>query len=206
MSEPTRRPSREVPASAAILAIAQARAAALLQGARDGAEALRQEAFESGYQAGVEEGRRAAEEQVLQRYQQALEQVQAAGLVQEQTVRGWFLESEPEIVSIVLEVAATVMKKQVEVDREVAVAQVRNALAALGHTAWTRVRVNPIDLGRVEVEYPSRQAVTGEVFTVLGDESITPGGCIAHGPGATVDATLEAQLEGLREVLQQRAS
>lgn len=192
------------PASAAILSIVQQRAAVLLQEARVAAESIRQEAFDTGYLAGLEEGRRAAEEEVLLRYQAALEAVQQAQLLQEQQVRQWFVEMEPTFVDAVMDAAARVIKKQVESERGVAVLQARAALDSLGNAAWIRLRANPIDLPALEEARRSLHIRTDE-FHIVADDDLEPGGVVAEGPGARIDATVEAQVENLRDALQ-RAS
>ncbi|MBM3464625.1 MAG: hypothetical protein FJX76_21215 [Armatimonadetes bacterium] len=197
---------REVPASAAILTIVQQRAVAVMQEARDAADAIRKAAYDEGFRSGQEEGRRAAEQMVVERYRTALDEVQREQLVQEAAVRQWFIDSEPRMVEMVMEIAATVIKQQAEIDREMAVRQLRAALDALGTAAWARVRANPIDLPAIS-EADRAKAYSSKIpdFQVVGDESISPGGIFVEAPGARIDATIEMQLEQVRQGLQ-RAS
>lgn len=187
---------RIVPASAAILAIAQARAAAIKQEAAEQAEMLKEEARKAGYEAGLEEGRRIAHEQVSRQYQDSLDLVQKQQLMQQAQLQKWFQEMEPELHRVVLEIATTVIKRQVEVEPDAIVSQVRAALDALSNAAWVRVRVNPMHLpcltdANLQAEY----GVRAESIAYVGDESLTPGGCVAEAPGARIDATIESQLE-----------
>lgn len=193
---------RIVPASAAILAIAQARAAAVKQEALEQAEILKEEARKAGYEAGLEEGRRIAHEQVSRQYQESLDMVQKQQLMQQGQLQKWFEEMEPELHRVVMEIATTVVKRQVEVEPDVIVSQVRAALDALSNAAWVRVRVNPLHLPRLTAaNLDSEYAVRAERLEYVGDESISPGGCVVEAPGARIDATIESQLERVTQTI-----
>lgn len=193
---------RQVPASAAILAIAQARAAAIKQEAIEQAERLKEEARKAGYEAGLEEGRRIAHEQVSRQYQDSLDLVQKQQLMQQAQLQKWFQEMEPELHRVVMEIATTVIKRQVEVEPEVIVSQVRAALDALSNAAWVRVRVNPMHLPRIaEANLQAEYGVRAESIEYVGDASLTPGGCVAEAPGARIDATIESQIERVAQTI-----
>lgn len=198
---------RIVPASAAILAIAQHRAAMVKQEALEEAEVIKEEARKAGYEAGLEEGKRVAHEQVARQYQDSLDMVQRQQLMQQSQLHQWFQEMEPEMHRIVLEIAATVLKRQVETDPDVIVSQVRAALDALCNAAWVRVRVNPLHLPRLTgANLESEYAVRAERLEYVGDDSITPGGCLVEAPGARIDATIESQIERVSNTITRAAT
>lgn len=193
---------KEIPASAAILALVQQKANALREEAQAQAEGLRQEAYKSGYEAGLEEGRRVAQDLVSKQYQDALALVQQQQVMQQEQLQAWFREMEPEMHRVMLEIAATVIKRQVEVEPDIIVTQVRAALDTLSNAAWVRVKVNPVHLPALEqAQLEAAYAVRAERIEYAGDERVTPGGCLVEAPGARVDATVEGQLERVSEAI-----
>lgn len=193
---------REIPASAAILTIVRQKAETLLQEAQAQAETLRQEAWKAGHAEGLEEGRRVAHEQVTRQYQDALDKVQQQQLMQQSQLTAWFHEMEPEIHRLVMEIAGTVLKRQIDTEPALIVSQVRSALDSLSSAAWVRVRVNPVHLPHLaSANLESVYALRTERIEYVGDDAITAGGCLLEAPGTRIDATIETQLERLTDAI-----
>ena len=198
------RTSAPVPASAAILGLAQQRATSMLQEAREQVDLIHREARDAGYRDGYSEGYARAEEVVKARYQEALEEVQRSRLMQEAEIASWFAQAAPHFTAMVVDAVSRLVKRRCEEEHEVAAKVVGEALDALGQAAWSRVRVNPADLPAVQQALAVRAAGRVlEEITVVPDETLLPGGVVVEAPGARVDASLEARLELFAESVQQ---
>jgi flagellar assembly protein FliH len=83
--------------------------------------------------------------------------------------------------------------------RESATENLRRALKVVGAKSDVAVRVNPADVASMQ-EFAGaavERAQQSPTIRIVGDESISPGGCDVIGEDTHVDATLETQMERL---------
>ena len=165
---------------------------------------LRQEiergACERGYAEGAEAGRRqgeAAGREAATAELSGAAATLAQALEQLAAERGRILA---ELERGALGLALAVARKMVHAEAEAtgAVAE-RVIAAAVQHTrdaTAVRVRVNPADKARIEAA-GDRAAIA----ELVGDPSISPGGCIVETDCGEVDATVETQWDALRSAI-----
>lgn len=167
----------------------------LVSRAREEAASIREAASKEGYQAGLEQAR----EDVL-----ALKDAIGIFLNSNQEV---YKQIAPEILSVSVEIAKKIIKKEVSESPEVLVKTVIEVLKGLSkEEAKIMLRVNPVQVDILRQSVPEILNLTGldAKIIVLADESISEGGCLVTTTNGVVDATIETQLsvvsEALREV------
>lgn len=167
----------------------------LVSRAREEAASIREAASKEGYQAGLE---KASED--LQELKNSLGVfLNSAQEVYEQIA--------PEILSVSVEIAKKIIKKEVSESPEVLVNTVIEVLKGLSkEETKVMLRVNPVQVDVLRQSVPEILNITGldAKISVLSDDSISEGGCLVTTTNGVVDATIETQLavvsEALREV------
>jgi flagellar assembly protein FliH len=183
----------------AFLAVAQRQGAALIETAKEQAERIAGEARSRGYEEGYSEGRALAEREISALLAFAESAVREVADTRTQLLQ----DSERALVELALQIAGKVLQTKLEIEPERVVDVLRGAL----RKAYVRDRLtvvcNPDDLALIEGATADLQAAVGTLGTLelVGDRRITRGGVIVRTDAGDVDATLESQLERLRETL-----
>ena len=165
-------------------------------GAGPSLDAVREQAFEEGFSAGV-----AQAESRLDGPASAL----AAAADQLQAMRADAATSiEAEAVELALRIAEQALGAAIAADPELVVEAVRGALRRLVERDRVLILVNPDDLELVR-DHASR--LVGELggiehCEVQAERRVRPGGAIVRTSEGEVDATLETKLARAREVLE----
>ena len=176
------------------------------------AQSIEQEAKERGYQTGyvrgMAEGRREAERQVLLQadderaaYREDLHLFIAH--IESERRRAWGA-MEPMITTIIFELARKVIKKEVEVSREVALAVIQNALRRVNDSTTLRIRVHAEDLQTVRSNREDLlHLVDGNRhLEIIEDRRVDVGGCIVETEAGKIDASIETQLQEIANLLE----
>lgn len=157
--------------------------------------AIEREARERGFAAGEREAREAAHariEAALARFANTIDRIAA--------LRGDLLrQSERDLVRLAIAMAERIVRREVQLDRDLVLTMARAAIARLGDTAIATIRLNPDDLAALSARLEIRTA-TGPIRLVE-DPRIASGGCFVESDLGVVDATIEAQLQELRSAL-----
>lgn len=188
-------------------------AEAIVQQAMEQAEKIQQEAQQSGYQAGYAQGYADGEAAARQHLTQQAdaertalrEEISAFIAHIEAERRKVWQELEPQIIGLVFDLARKVIKQEVEVNREVALAMVRNALRRAADSTALRIRVHPEDLETVRAARQELLALLDGVphVEIVADRRVGAGGCIVETDSGNIDARIETQLDTVADVLQQ---
>lgn len=154
-----------------------------------------EEAYARGRQDGLTEGEQRLES-TLQALTRALEDVSR---LRESLAR----TGSQDMLRLVMAVAEQIIRRTVEVDPTVILTVIENALQASVRADSYRIRINPADLEGVTRQKPlflaSLSGLKNLSFEV--DASISPGGCRVDSELGDVDATIETQLETIRQAL-----
>lgn len=170
-----------------------------IERARKEAARLRKRAKEILAQAVVEkeeERRRGNEEGVQEGLAQLTERIVEAERAYENRV----LETESQIVRMVMEIAEKVIGREVE--RGAVVDVVKKAISQSVGQKIT-IRVHPSDFAVIKEKETELLAEIDRTqsITVKEDEAISAGGCILETEMGSVDARLETQLKAIRKAL-----
>jgi len=155
--------------------------------------------LEEAYARGRQEGLAMAEERLestIQSLTQAMEDISR--------LRQSLAQSGPQdMLRLVMAVAEQVIRRQVEVDPNVLLDIIKNALQASVRADSYRIRINPADLETVTKQKPLFLAsISGlKNLSIETDPSISPGGCRVDSELGDVDATIESQLDNIRQAL-----
>ncbi len=154
---------------------------------------------QDAYARGRQEGLALAEqrlESVTQALAQALEDVSRLRESLAQT-------GTQDMLRLVMAVAEQIVRKTVEVDKQVVLRIIENALQASVRADNFRIRISPEDLELVTKQKPLFLAsISGlKNLSIETDPTISPGGCRVDSELGDVDATIESQLEAIRQAL-----
>jgi flagellar assembly protein FliH len=179
-------PQPETPAPSAEEAAAERREeeAAVLQARID-------EAYQSGYEAGMAEGRAAEEQRVAS----AVEACEAVMAQVQDDAPGWLENLEKNLVGLSTAIAREVIGRELKGNAEEITALVREAVNEFPITTSLRVRLNPADLTAISTPRSSDGVEAGPDVRWIPDPSIAVGGCVVEGPDAIVDGRVEKALD-----------
>lgn len=108
-----------------------------------------------------------------------------------------------DMLRLVMAVAEQVIRSRIETDQTVVLKVIENALQASVRADNYRIRINPADLEVVTKQKPLFLAsISGlKNLSIEADPAISPGGCRVDSDLGDVDATIESQLDAIRQAL-----
>lgn len=175
------------------------RAAIILAEARAEADALRAEARRAGYEAGLAEGRTAADQELVPA-RSALEQA-ARLLAAQLEERAELLERQA--AELAVRLAERVVATALEVRPELVLDTVRGALRGVLERDRLVLEVNPEDLALVQSGVAEIAAQLGGIrsLEVVAEARVSRGGCVVRTVAGEIDATITGQLARARDVI-----
>ena len=163
--------------------------------------------FKRGYAAGNEKGHESALAEARSRFDDEQAQLVQTlhGLVDqyEQMKRDLSIAAKHDTLDFAFRVAKRVTKLVGVLNRDAARANLDVALQRVGSVIDITIRVHPTDLESIERFARGFQSRIGESthISILGDESVSPGGCLLSTPDSDVDATLDTQIEQIAQLI-----
>lgn len=153
---------------------------------------LQREAFERGRKAGLEEGRAQCQIQVEEALKKALRLANHIGRARVAALE----EHERDIVEVALAVTRKIILREIEIDKDIVVRQVRQVLELLPAKALVTLKVHPQDFTTLEpLQHTLREEFTdGDHLVLEAYEEMDPGGCLVEQAGLLFDARLTQQL------------
>jgi len=170
----------------ALVTEARVQAQEILEGAQRQFRATAEQAHQEGYRAGFTEGYSAATEacemqSATERTQFRTDVEHLVELIEAERRRLW-TQAEHQVVSFTLELARKVVKDDAQINHEIAISVVRNALRRVVETDRIRIRVNAADLSTVRsCREDLLTLVDGiNLLEVVEDRRVGPGGCVVE--------------------------
>lgn len=164
----------------------------LISRAQEEADTIKETAAKEGYRAGIEQ----AEVDISALRAKIADFVSAKKEVFEYIA--------PDILEISVDIARKIIKKEVEQEPQIILDSIVEVMRTISkEESRITVKVNPLqaDLVKTELpEYISSMGVDAKI-TVLADDTIEEGGCILNTNNGIVDASLDTQLDIIREAL-----
>ena len=153
---------------------------------------LQREAFERGRKAGLEEGRAQCQTQVEEGLKKALRLANHIGRARVAALE----EHERDIVEVALAIGRKIVLREIEIDKEIVVRQVRQVLGFLPAKELVTLKVHPQDFSTLEpLQHTLRAEFTdGDHLVLEAYEDVDPGGCLVEQAGLLFDARLTQQL------------
>lgn len=164
----------------------------LISRAQEEANTIKDSAAKEGYKAGLEKA------------QSEIEQLK-------NTLTG-FLNSKkevfeyiaPDILEISVDIAKKIVKKEIEQSPEIILENIMNVLRTISKDeARVSILVNPAQVSLTRESIPQIISAIGmeAKISVVGDDTIEIGGCILKTNNGIIDATINTQLEIIKEAL-----
>ncbi len=190
-------PTRSQAATILLNARAQARAiiAEAQQMARDVAAAEQRQAWEQGYADGMAQ----AQQQLAAVMGRLSALIANAAIDHERGLRNL----DEEALALALALGRAVIRNEVSIDPDAVLGIARAALAEMSAAAVVSLRVHPDDAEVLRSSLPALGLPATTEVVVVADPTISPGGCLVESGAARVDATIEAQVERLGELLRE---
>lgn len=166
----------------------------LISRAREEADAIREAAAKEGYQEGLSKSNADIEE---------LRNSISSFMNSKQEV---FDKIAPEILSISVDIAKKIIKKELSQTPEILLDSVLTILKGLSkEETKITLRANPSQVSMLKGEVPEMAAnlALEAKIIVIPDESVMEGGCVVTTANGIVDATIETQLAIISEALKE---
>jgi flagellar assembly protein FliH len=169
-----------------VLVNAREQARNIVSEAREIGFSEQKEAWDQGFQAGLKQ----AQQEQASLTQSLARLVAGAVAAREQTMHNL----DQTVVTLVLEVARAVLQREPTTAPDTILNVVRHAMRDLCVATTVAIRVNPDDVAcldqqRLELGLPAHTSVL-----IVGDPSVTRGGCLIESGAGRVDGTIEKQL------------
>jgi len=181
----------ERPSTATEVARAKNEAQKIIEGARQEAEGIRQEAKEAGRQEGRQEA--------SARIEEAMETLNQAVKERKKIIQ----DSEAELLRLAIKVAEQIIRSEVSLHRDVCLNIVSEAISRVSDREQIIVKVNREDAEFLK-RYKDRLAgmLDGvKSFSIIEDSNIEPGGCIIETNLGFIDARIGTKLKSIEEAL-----
>lgn len=166
----------------------------LISRAREEADAIREAAAKEGYQAGLSQAKDdiAAFRESVKVFMGAKQEV--------------FDTIAPEILSISVDIAKKIIKKELTQAPELLLESVHEILKGLSkEETKITLHANPAQVSMLKSEVPSMAEQLGleAKIMVIPDDSVMEGGCVVTTTNGVVDATIDTQLAIISEALKE---
>lgn len=164
----------------------------LISRAQEEADIIKETAAKEGYRAGIEQ----AESDIIALRSKIADFVSAKQEVFE------FIA--PDILEISVEIAQKIIKQEVSQNPQVIIESIIDVMKSLSKDeSRITVKLNPLQVDLVKTELPEYITSMGieAKINVVGDDSIAEGGCILYTNNGIVDASIDTQLEIIKEAL-----
>ena len=166
----------------------------LISRAKEEAESIREAAAKEGYQDG------------LSRAQEDIQELKNSLSVFANAKQEVFDRIAPEILSISMEIAKKIIKKELSQSPELLLDSVHAILNTLSKDETKiMIKANPNQVDLLKTEVPETAARLGleAKIVVISDDSVVEGGCIITTTNGVVDATIDTQISIISEALKE---
>lgn len=178
---------------------AQEYADALINKAEQGAQKIREEAYEAGFVEGREAAKEMQKEAELD-LQRQFDEIMATVNEGELFRDGMFEES---TIKLSLEIAKKIIGQQVEQDETAFISMIKEAIKRLNEKEKFTIRLNQREYEKFFKDGSGflAEQVQSAPFTVLADSEVEPGGIVLTGQGGMVIAGVDDQLNKLSKAI-----
>ena len=163
------------------------------------AEKIKKEAYEKGYQQGLEEGFNNGKQEINLLANRLKEITSYIANKRMEIIN----KSEREVVELALEIVKKIIKEIKENERDIVIRQIKYTLSKLAGKTRFIVRVNPSDIDVVSKHKETffNLVEEGSDIKIIEDPFVEQGGCIVETDTTTIDAQITSQLIEIEEKL-----
>ncbi|MFD1360337.1 flagellar assembly protein FliH [Lentibacillus salinarum] len=158
-----------------------------------------EQARQEGYTAGFQQGKQDGFEHYQQLITDANDVVKAATRDYHKTLE----QSNEQIVDLAIHIAEKIMRQQLEEQPETFMAIVQSAIKETGDKPELSLYLNPVNYDAIiqQKDELTRFAGRDVRISVYADETLNEGSCLIEHPFGQIDASIDEQLQELREKL-----
>jgi flagellar assembly protein FliH len=156
--------------------------------------ALEREAFEKGHAEGLRAGEHAAAQQaepVMQRLLATIDEIASLRT-------GVMRRSERELVRLALAMAERIVRREIDIDKELLSVMARVAIDRIGEHAVATIHLHPSDC---EVALSQRDPAQPGPVEIVADVNVPRGGCLVRSAFGSVDMGIDSQMRELARAL-----
>lgn len=179
----------EIPDADEILQKAREEAAEIIAQAERDKEMIEQAAEEKGMQNVEEKIREEVAKEVAEIQEKLSETINEISSLQGEITS----RVETELVEFALNIAKKIVRREVTIDREVALTLVKVSLGKLHSRTLAQVHLHPNDFEFVQSK--REHLDFHNALELVEDKTISPGGCLIHTETGDIDARIESQFE-----------
>lgn len=167
---------------------------------------LEQEAFQKGYSEGLQKAA-LKEQEMLEEGRKRIEETcqRLEGIIKrlDNYRRDTVEELLPEIINLSVEIASKIVRKEVELDRNIVSYIAQETLSKVEDTNETvTIKINPIDYDVIVEHLSVLKESSGLKHIVIEPvASIEPGGCLVETDKGEIDARIEEQLKEIADAV-----
>ncbi|MGD9677114.1 MAG: FliH/SctL family protein [Vulcanibacillus sp.] len=154
-----------------------------------------------GYNVGYNDGKKIAENDIKLQYQSILEKAQTILKKSYEIKEEIIKESELPIVELSISIAEKIIKKEIEIDKNIVSLIVKEALKAITDFEKISIYVNPNNFEYLHnMREELLKGLNGQVeLMIFPDSLISDDGCIIKTLSGTLDAKIDTQLEEIKK-------
>ena len=182
--------------AASIVEQARLHADELVRTAATQSTTLQHDALEQGRADGYRDGVASARAELAEALALVQRAAREAKAIRDALLNG----AEREMIELVIEAIGRILGEHVATDPDLVVHTVRRALDHAGSQNVLRLRVHTDDLQTLTASV-GEQYGASPPFEVLGDNSVSVGGCVIDTDSGEIDARLDVQLEEIASIL-----
>jgi flagellar assembly protein FliH len=181
----------------------RAEAAKIVMQAKQEAEKVRSQAELAGRKAAEEAIEKILDEKVAQQMRTLTPALQSAVTQIVESEADWQRHWEKSIVQLACALSKRIVRRELSHDPEISLQWIREALELASGAAEITVKLHPSDFAtlRNQVEQLANVFSTAATARVVGDETISLGGCRVDTQFGSIDQQLETQLTRIAEEL-----
>jgi flagellar assembly protein FliH len=178
----------------------------ILDAARSEAERIRKAAYDSAFSEGCKKGLEQGMDEGFQKAegtrQEALHVLEEAHRISREYIEG----KKEEIVDLAVKIAAKIIGYEASMDDSIIEKIASEAIAASVAREQAVIRVNPMDYAVLDCRRDELVKAAGDncVINIIRDDQISRGGCRVDTEVSSVDATIENQLDKIKQALMGR--
>jgi len=190
----------------AIIGEAKLKSSNILAAAKEDAEKLKKDAYDASYQKGYEEGKIKGREEGLRSVEALREEAKALLNEAHRASREYIENQKEEIIDLALCIAEKIIGYEADMKDSVILNIAARAIEEAVVRGNLIIRVNPEDYAILDCQRDELAKAAGEdtVINIIRDSGIKRGGCRIESEESFVDATVDAQLEKIKEALMGR--
>ncbi|MEQ8187001.1 MAG: FliH/SctL family protein [Candidatus Eremiobacterota bacterium] len=175
---------------------AQEKAKFILQEAHREAQGIKEQAFQDGYKEGLIKGKQDGLSAIEKEFESFLQELKG---MTEQTLaerKRIIKELEPQVVDLSLKIAEKILRREASSYEDMIFEQVETALNKLNDRTKITLRVNRMDVGRLNSYRDRIMSLQDDIkeLEIVEDLRVDEGGCIIETASGTVDGRINTQL------------